>query len=119
MTGGSRFRPEDRLRRPEEFAAVLASRQKLRGDWFELRFLRHDNSSARLGLVIPKRLARRAVTRNLVKRLAREAFREARMQLPTMDLVLRLARAATPAMTSELRQDWRREIDGLLARLPR
>jgi ribonuclease P protein component len=119
VTGGKRFRPEHGLRRPREFAVVLAGRQRLRGEWFDLCFRSHDGSSARLGLVIPKRLARRAVLRNLLKRLAREAFRDVRTQLPIMDLVLRLARIAEPASATDLPQVWRREIDGLLTRLPR
>lgn len=45
---------------------------------------------ARLGVVVPKKLLKAAVRRNLVKRLAREQFRQL-PQLPAMDLVLRLA----------------------------
>lgn len=44
----------------------------------------------RLGLVVPKRQARRAVTRNLVKRQAREAMRQHLSQLPPGDWVVRL-----------------------------
>lgn len=44
----------------------------------------------RLGLVVPKRQARRAVTRNLVKRQAREAMRQHLNQLPPGDWVVRL-----------------------------
>lgn len=49
-------------------------------------------SSARLGLVVPKRLARRAVMRNLMKRIIRESFRQQLANLPAMDLVLKLSR---------------------------
>lgn len=45
---------------------------------------------ARLGLVIGKKYAPRAVTRNLVKRLAREAFRVRRAEFAGFDLLLRL-----------------------------
>lgn len=119
MTGRKPFRPQHRLRRPGEFSAVLGSRQRLRGEWFDLSFSRQSGVSARLGLVIPKRLARRAVTRNLAKRVAREAFRDVRTQLATMDLVLRLARPAAPLPSGELSRAWRREIDDLLRRLPK
>ncbi|HTY98296.1 MAG TPA: ribonuclease P protein component [Rhodocyclaceae bacterium] len=119
MTGRKQFRPEHRLRQPGEFSAVLSGRQRLRGEWFELCFGRPGGTSARLGLVIPKRLARRAVMRNLAKRLAREAFRDVRTQLPMMDLVLRLSRAATSTATRDLPKVWRREIDLLLSRLPK
>lgn len=72
---------------------------------------------ARLGLVIPKRLARRAVLRNLIKRLARESFRHLAHRLPGVDIVVRLA---APALPKSGRADdiqrglWRRHIDALL-----
>lgn len=68
----------------------------------------------RLGLVIARKHAPRAVLRNLIKRLAREAFRTAR-DLPALDLVLRLRVQPTPVDRRALRA----EIDDLLARLPR
>ncbi|HEY1392712.1 MAG TPA: ribonuclease P protein component, partial [Methylibium sp.] len=44
----------------------------------------------RLGLVVPKRHARRAVTRNLIKRQGRQAFVQALPVLPAGDWLLRL-----------------------------
>ena len=46
---------------------------------------------ARLGLVVPKKLCKLAVHRNLAKRLVREAFRQQRAALPACDYVFRLA----------------------------
>ena len=43
---------------------------------------------ARLGLVVPKRVLKRAVDRNRVKRQIREAFRLARPTLPPWDIVV-------------------------------
>lgn len=79
---------------------------------------------SRLGLVIPKRLARHAVLRNSIKRQAREAFRHHYEILPAVDLVLRLSRwpkeiavlVATPAV---LKHILRQEIDLLLEKLRR
>lgn len=50
-----------------------------------------EAAGARLGLVVAKRLLRRAVDRNLIRRLARESFRLQRAGLPSNDLILRLA----------------------------
>jgi ribonuclease P protein component len=116
------FRPEHRLRRPAEFSAVLAGSQRVRGQYFDLRYRSNPGSGTRLGLIIPKRLARRAVVRNLLKRLARESFRNAAAGLPEVDLVLRLTRPVVLAGTSDrhrLRASWRSEMDGLLAGVPR
>ena len=48
-------------------------------------------AGARLGLVIAKRLLRRSVDRNLLRRLARENFRLLRNRLPSRDFILRLS----------------------------
>ena len=74
--------------------------------------------SARFGLVIAKRLARRSVWRNAIKRTGREAFRLARANLPRLDLVLRLAKPVL-VVDAASRLAWRSEINALLARLPR
>lgn len=48
------------------------------------------DETRRLGLIVPKRLARRAVTRNLVKRQGRAAFDHACERLACGDWLLRL-----------------------------
>lgn len=135
-----RFRPANRLLNGKEYTAVFANRRVLRGGPFELYFRPLTSlaasagqeasampassiapGSARLGLVVPKRNAKRAVHRNLVKRLAREAFRHVCSQLPDYDLVLRLGKPLN-ARTEDLdcqRRVWRTQIDELLQRLPR
>lgn len=125
MAGEFRFSPRDRLHRPEEFAAVMASRLRVSAGCFELRYLkrleaRSDSvaGAARLGLIVPKRLAKRAVLRNLIKRLAREAFRSVSPSLPAVDVVLRLVRPPLQpgrAVDAVLRHAWRRSIDEALA----
>ena len=123
MAAGVRvFRPEHRLRQPAEFAAVIADSRRLGGRHFDLRFRGNGGTWARLGLIVPKRLARRAVLRNTLKRLARESFRQALPSLPAVDLVLRLTRPPVPKggeISRPLRLAWRLELDELLASVPR
>lgn len=108
---------------------MLASAQRLRRGCFELRYRRNEVGGARLGLVFPKRLARRAVLRNLLKRLARESFRAVSGGLPAVDAVLRLVKPPFSPLPSALpgsstaradrrqRAAWRCDIDELLADL--
>lgn len=112
------FGPGLRLRQASEFDAVFANRRVLRGALFDLHYRPNGGASARLGLVIAKRFARRAVWRNAMKRVGREVFRFARPDLPPMDLLLRLAKPV-PGITGESRAAWRADIGALLARLPR
>ncbi len=46
--------------------------------------------SARLGLIVGKRAVAKAHQRNRLKRVAREAFRLKRSELPALDIVLQV-----------------------------
>jgi ribonuclease P protein component len=107
-----------RLREAGEFSAVFAHRRVLRGGLFDLHYRPNGGASARIGFVIAKKLARRAVWRNAIKRVGRESFRLTRSGLPPMDLLLRLAKPVS-ADNAESRVVWRSDIAGLMARLPR
>lgn len=119
------FRGEHRLHAAAEFSLVFAARRVLRGEHFDLHYRPSQApsavpaASARLGLVVAKKLARRAVQRNLLKRLAREVFRHARHELPHYDLVLRLARPPGLNLDKAARLAWRADVAQLLTRLPR
>ena len=53
-----------------------------------LHFLRKPGAPARLGVVIAKRVAARAVDRNRFKRVTRETFRHAAAALAGFDVVV-------------------------------
>ncbi|MEN9432970.1 MAG: ribonuclease protein component [Pseudomonadota bacterium] len=79
-----------RLTRPGEFQHVFerGRHRRLSGQGLMARVRENDVQQARLGLAISKRNLRRAVDRNLVKRLARESFRRYQSQLPAVDIVI-------------------------------
>lgn len=72
---------------------------------------------ARLGVVVAKRFAPRAATRNTIKRVTRELFRTT--GLPAIDCVVRLARPVNskegPATTAKLKAELRLELVRLFA----
>ena len=119
MAGHLAFRPEQRLHHGHEFAAVLGGRRRVRGQVFEMRCIGSSAAAARLGLVVAKRLAKRATLRNTVKRLAREAFRHVCDRLPPIDLVVRLAGRIDPQLKIDpsVRKAWRAELEQLMLRL--
>jgi ribonuclease P protein component len=69
--------------------------------------------TARLGLAISKKHARRSVDRNRIKRVAREAFRVRRQSLPPVDIIV-LSRAG---IAGAERAELRAELDRLLENL--
>ena len=70
---------------------------------------------ARLGVVVAKRLAPRAVTRNMIKRLARELFRKA--ELPALDCIVRLNKPLAPKSQTATSRTLKLRIAAELAKL--
>jgi ribonuclease P protein component len=112
-----------RLLKTDEYSSVFRLRPWRRSPHFVL-YGKPTGNEARLGLVIGKKFAPRAVTRNLIKRLAREAFRVRRAELGGWDILLRLhakidRKAMPSAKSPPLRTLCREEIEGLLDRAMR
>jgi len=103
-----------RLLKTDEFSSVFAFRRSLRGRFYTLYYRPNELDTARLGVTVAKKLVKRANGRNLVKRIAREVFRQQRENLPTCDLVIRLHAPTQAARRAELNMDVRQ----LLGRLP-
>ena len=104
-----------RLRSPAEFAPALKGRRLAKGALFVLSAA-PAAGQARLGLVVGKRFAPLAASRNALKRVTREAFRLRRAELPPGDYVFRVhARIPTVSLTL-LKRQARQEVDAHLAR---
>lgn len=97
---------------------ALKGMRVARGDLFVLNtpgaIAQAGDASARLGLVIAKRFAPHAVTRNTIKRVLREAFRHQAAQLPARDYVFRLHSRVAEVSLTQLRRQVRQEADRLL-----
>jgi ribonuclease P protein component len=90
------FRPEHRLRKPEEFERTYRARLFAADDVLVINGQANGLPFPRLGLSVSKKVGN-AVVRNRWKRLIREAFRLTREELPVgVDLVVRPQRGAAP-----------------------
>lgn len=98
----------------------MAARRVVRGECFDLHY-RHPGtgSKARLGLMVPKRMARAASLRNAIKRQGREVFRLMAAEISPCDLVLRLTRSLKGVSATDgiQRKVWRTEMESLLRQL--
>ncbi|HXD35241.1 MAG TPA: ribonuclease P protein component [Rhodanobacter sp.] len=103
---------EARLRRPGDFAALRASSGRAGGRCFHMRYRDNELGHARLGLAISKRVSKRAVERNRIKRLLRESFRRVRHQLPSVDLMVmareQAANVPGPQLLAEIDVLWKK-----------
>ncbi len=82
-----------RLTKTDEFSSVFGFRKAIRGKLLMLHYQPRAEgfTEPRLGLVVGKKLLKKAVDRNRVKRIVREQFRCRRESLPPCDLIVRLA----------------------------
>lgn len=106
-----------RLTKTDEFSSVFGFRRAIRGKLMMLHYQPRsaEFSEARLGVVVAKKLLKRAVDRNRVKRIIREQFRCTREKLPVFDLILRLS--AKPKLLDG--KEVAEEFVMLLKKLPR
>lgn len=124
------FTPAARLHRPSEYSQVLKGRRIARGALFVLMASKPLDDPAmgsgqpqkgapaapRLGMIIARRFAPRAVTRNTIKRILREAFRHRQNDLPAYDYVFRLHSPPGNISLRQLKKQARAEADALLDR---
>ncbi len=106
-----------RILKTDEFSSVFRLRPVCKTAHFVLYARVNGLDHARLGVVAAKRLAPRAVTRNTIKRVSREIFRQSRLK--SVDCVIRLAQPVNQrkqaACTQNLRKLIRNEILKLFA----
>ncbi|QAU33112.1 ribonuclease P protein component [Janthinobacterium sp. 17J80-10] len=109
------FARDRRIVKTDEFSSVFRLRPVQRSAHFVLYTRINNLPHARLGVVAAKRLAPRAVTRNAIKRVTRELFRQT--PLPGLDCIVRLAKPVNtkkaPASTAALKAAMRRELQQL------
>lgn len=100
-----RFIDAYRLRKTDEFSSVFAFRKAVKGRFFIVHYRPNEGTTARMGVVVAKKLAKRANARNLVKRIAREQFRIRRSELPFFDMVIRLHARVSDATRAMIHAD--------------
>lgn len=105
-----------RIVKTDDFSSVFRLRPVQRTAHFVLYARNNQLSHARLGVVVAKRFAPRAVTRNTIKRVARELFRQS--ALPAIDCIVRLSKPVNtrtgPATNAQLKSALHNELTQLL-----
>ncbi|WP_130620814.1 ribonuclease P protein component [Dyella amyloliquefaciens] len=103
---------EARLRRAGDFAALRHVSGRFGGRCFSVRYRPNGLDQPRMGLAISKRVSKRAVDRNRIKRLVRESFRRHRLELPPIDLMVMAREQAVhlpgPELLDELQLLWKK-----------
>ena len=82
------FPPTARLRTSAGFKAVFDGGKRFNSPQLRLFALPRADAPARLGVAVSRKVDKRAVGRNRIKRVLRDAFRHVRTGLPGGDYVL-------------------------------
>ena len=77
-----------RITKAREYARIFKQGTHTHGEFWQIISNPSDNNNSSLGLAVSKKIHKRAVDRNLFKRLAREAFRLNQDNLNGIDLVV-------------------------------
>ncbi len=89
-----------RIRQRAEFEQAFHAK-RLINKWFAIYVRKNESGFARLGIVASKRIMPKAVSRNLTKRLIREAFRCEFSDKCALDVVVRAKRQISPENSAE------------------
>jgi ribonuclease P protein component len=90
------------LHNPEEFSSVIRFRCSASSELLQIFVKPNGLLQARLGLIVAGKIERLAVSRNRVKRILREVFRERQQELAGLDVVVRLRSRVSPNNTPRM-----------------
>lgn len=105
-----------RLTTPAQFEAVLANGRRSGSKCFLARAIPNAGCGARLGLIVGKKAAPRAVDRNRVKRLVRIVHRQLLQELDAMDVVVQLRSSPRGRDNAALFKELQDLLRGLLVK---
>jgi ribonuclease P protein component len=94
-----------RLLKPGDFAALKGKSRRISVRHFLAEFSANDQPTCRMGQAVSRRVSKRAVDRNRIKRLVRESYRHVRAELPHVDILLIARSSAVKTPSAELRDD--------------
>jgi len=103
--------PAARLR-ASDFVSLRSATGRLHAKHFQLRWIESPSNVARLGLAVSRKVSKRAVERNRIKRIIRESFRAEREALPSLDILViartSAAASANPPLHADLQHAWQK-----------
>ncbi|MCL7421472.1 MAG: ribonuclease P protein component [Methylobacter sp.] len=110
------FPPQLRLKKPAEYKKVFAKPVKSSDQYFTLLAIRNDLDHPRLGLAIAKKNIKKAIQRNVIKRIVRESYRLKQQSIGNIDIVVLARRDAADAPPDLLRKSLERHWLKLVTR---
>ena len=108
-----RFTKQAKLIKTDDFSSVFNFRKRISAQHLAIHYQPNTLSHARLGLVIGKKTAKLAVSRNYMRRVLRELFRLQQQEICQVDLVIRVQKKFSKVDFNQIKQ----EFNELIAKL--
>ena len=103
----------DRLQNASQYARVFDQAIKSSSEFFTILSRENAVGQPRLGIVVAKRHAKRAIDRNTIKRIIRESFRQTKSSLPTQDYIVILKRPIKSIKKTKFKQTLKLQVETL------
>lgn len=97
----------------DEFSSVFNFRKRISMQYLVIHYLPNKRQRARLGLVVGKKTAKLAVSRNYMRRVLREFFRVQQHEICHVDLIIRVQKKFSKVDFIQIKQ----EFNTLIAKL--
>ena len=94
-----------RLLSASDFAALRGISRRIGSSHFVAEVASTGRPACRLGQAVSRRVSKRAVDRNRIKRVVRESYRTVRADLPAYDILLIARSSAVGQANADLRAD--------------
>lgn len=108
-----RFTKQAKLIKTDDFSSVFNFRKRISAQHLAIHYQPNTLLHARLGLVIGKKTAKLAVSRNYMRRVLRELFRLQQQEICQVDLVIRVQKKFGRVDFIQIKQ----EFNELIAKL--
>ena len=105
-----------KIKKTDDFSSVFNFRKRISGQFLVIHYMPNALEHARVGLIVGKKTARRAVQRNYMKRLLRELFRHEHHALGGVDILVRPQKAFTHENFSQIKAEFQQLINKLCER---
>ncbi|PWB51054.1 MAG: ribonuclease P protein component [Nitrosomonadales bacterium] len=102
---GFGFSKAKHLVKTDEISSVFSFNNRFSSEHFQVLAKPGKHEFARMAVIVSKKTARLASTRNYIKRVAREIFRLQQHQLAGLDMVIRIRRSFSSAEYPGIEQE--------------
>jgi ribonuclease P protein component len=113
MTQTYRFVKQAKMIKTDDFSSVFNFRKRISMQYLAIHYQPNLHQRARLGLVVGKKIAKLAVSRNYMRRVLREFFRTQQHDICHVDLIVRVQKKFTKVDFIQIKQ----EFDSLIGKI--